>query len=162
MRPRRPGRSGCSNTTPAKQNQVTLKTCLEQTQLCPKDEQKRPLVQSGTHPNQIPPKRANPSHFQRDSVSKAGSHSSSRGSSLGHVNALWENVNGIQGKPEPLHYLFTEYLFFSLRTAASFLTTSPACSSPFSQSPPSLLPPSISPPLLYQFLKVKGLISHSK
>lgn len=116
MRPRRPGRSGSSNTTPAKQNQVTLKTCLEQTWLCPKDVQKRPLVQSGTHPNQIPPKRANPSHFQRDSVSKAGSHSSSRGSSLGHVNALWENVNGTQGKPEPLHYLFTEYLFFSLRT----------------------------------------------
>lgn len=126
----------------------------------PKNGTEERSVQRGTHPNQIPPKQENSSHFQRNTASTAGSHSSSKGPPVGvHKCPLGKKINSTQEKPELLHCLL---IFQFACKAIGFLTTFSACSSPFSQSPQSLLPPGISLPSSHHFFKVPGLASHSE
>lgn len=113
MRPRRPGQSVPSTSFysfRAKPGNNTKGMPRTSPTLATKGTEER-SVQRGTHPNQIPPKQENSSHFQRNTASMAGSHSSSKGPSVrAHkcpldIKKNKKKINSTQEKSELLHCL---------------------------------------------------------
>lgn len=146
MRPRRPGQSVPSTSFysfRAKPGNNTKGMPRTSPTLATKGTEER-SVQRGTHPNQIPPKQENSSHFQRNTASMAGSHSSSKGPSVGaHKCPL--DIKKIKKKSTALkknQNFFIAYLFFSSHTrqqiSQQLLLPVPLLSSPLPS--PSYLP----------------------